>query len=528
MNKRLFQSQRPGFAVPKADTVNEAGGTAYRMSPEHALAQLAATCTFGGSYYIGAEQELSTVLSVAKKVSPDYVAKTAVFARQRGFMKDMPALLLCQLMTSEEGLNLIPKVWPRIVDNGRMLRGFFKILWSDVTGRHNVGSRVRNLVHKMFDDVPAHVLFRWSVGNDPSLVDVIKMIHPKPKDSEKEALYGYLLGKGHDAEALPPLVKQFEAFKAYKAGKGAAVPVPAVPFQMVDSLGLNAAEWSELFKSGGWHFVRMNLNTAARQGVLKSAKLVDLIATRLRDAEAIHKSRVFPYQLLAAYTAASAMPVKITNALHDALEISLDNVPQMEGDLAVCIDTSGSMSCPATGYRGSATSAVRCVDVAGLVAAALLRKNPDGTTVVPFDTDVRRVRVDPRDSVMTNARKLALNGGGTNCACALKYLNAQKHKGNLVVYVSDNEAWVESRYALYYGGTGMATEWKAYKKRNPAAKLVNINIVANTTSQMPEGQKDIYQIGGFSDSVFTLIGDWLAGRGADHWVETIKAIDLDA
>src|SRR3712207_8227055 len=38
-------------------------------------------------------------------------------------------------------------------------------------------------------------------------------------------------------------------------------------------------------------------------------------------------------------------------------------------------DVSGSMKSPVTGYRKGATSTVRCIDVAALVAAAVLRRS---------------------------------------------------------------------------------------------------------------------------------------------------------
>src|SRR5210317_1247535 len=53
------------------------------------------------------------------------------------------------------------------------------------------------------------------------------------------------------------------------------------------------------------------------------------------------------------------------------------------------------MGCPVTGYRGrGATTKMRCVDVAALFAAAILRRNPD-SVVIPFDTRAYGVRVDP-------------------------------------------------------------------------------------------------------------------------------------
>ena len=57
-------------------------------------------------------------------------------------------------------------------------------------------------------------------------------------------------------------------------------------------------------------------------------------------------------------------------------------------------DVSGSMSMAVTGRRGrGATSKMRCVDVAALFAAAILRRNPD-SVVIPFDTAVYEARLE--------------------------------------------------------------------------------------------------------------------------------------
>ncbi len=50
-----------------------------------------------------------------------------------------------------------------------------------------------------------------------------------------------------------------------------------------------------------------------------------------------------------------------------------------------------------------ATSKIRCVDVAGLIAAAVLRNHPQAR-VLPFECDVVDVRLDARQSVMHNAQ----------------------------------------------------------------------------------------------------------------------------
>ena len=106
--------------------------------------------------------------------------------------------------------------------------------------------------------------------------------------------------------------------------------------------------------------------------------------------------------------------------MHEAAEIACGNVPELPGPVVIGLDTSGSMGCPVTGYRGrGATSKMRCVDVAALFAAAILRRNPD-SVVIPFDTQAYKVRVDPGDTILSLSERLArYGGGGTNCSLPL-------------------------------------------------------------------------------------------------------------
>src|SRR5690349_1340615 len=95
-NKLLFKSGR-GQAVPAADAVNEAGGLAYAMPPKHALAQYAATGCLNQTFYASADEQLDTVLKLCQTIEPAFIAKTAVYARSKGYMKDLPALLCATL-----------------------------------------------------------------------------------------------------------------------------------------------------------------------------------------------------------------------------------------------------------------------------------------------------------------------------------------------------------------------------------------------------------------------------------------------
>lgn len=516
-NKTLFKSYRGG-RLPHADTVNEAGGGAYRFGDKHALAQYAATGCLNGAYYASASDQLATVLGLCARVDAGFIARAAVYCRERGFMKDLPAVL-CAVLSVKDG-EVLERVFPRVVDNGRMLRTFVQIVRSGAAGRKSLGSRPRRLVRRWLDSRGDDALFRASVGNDPSMADVVRMVHPRPSTASRAALYAYMIGRGHDVAALPGVVRQFEDFKA-----GRTREVPDIPFQFLSSLELDRDAWTAIALNSPWQALRQNLNTFARHGVYGDKAVVRMLASKIREPEQVARSRVFPYQLLVAYTQTDkGVPSEIREALQDAMELAIANVPAIEGKVFVFPDVSGSMHSPVTGHRPGATSVVRCVDVAALVAAAILRRNP-GAEVIPFSDGVVKASLNPRDSVMTNAQILSrLPSGGTNCSAPLAELNRRRATGDLIVYVSDNESWVDSGR---HGATATMREWAEFKRRSPGAKMVCLDLQPYGSTQAKD-REDILNVGGFSDEVFRVVSIFNKGElGGEHWVKVIESVPID-
>jgi 60 kDa SS-A/Ro ribonucleoprotein len=516
-NKSLFASIR-GKLLPKADAWNAAGAPAYPLTAKHKLAQLAVTGTLSRTFYATAQRQLADVLAVTAEVEPRFLAQAAIYARQRGHMKDMPALLLAALSTRDPVL--LSRAFRRVVDNGRMLRTFVQIMRSGAVGRKSLGSRPKALVEAWLNGASDAQILRAAVGQAPSLADVIRMVHPKPASAERRALYAYLIGKPYEVAMVPAAVRVFETFK-----RDAEAPVPNVPFQMLTALELTPQHWAAIARNAGWQMLRMNLNTFDRQCVFALDGMAELIAARLRDPAEIAKARVLPYQLMVAYMAASQdVPAIVREALQDAMETAIANVPAIAGSVAICPDVSGSMHSPVTGYRKGASSAVRCIDVAALMAAALLRSNREAR-VLPFEGEVVDVALNPRDTVLTNAARLAaVGGGGTACSAPLARLNAERAKVDLVVIVSDNQSWMETSGNSRV--TATMAEWTKLKARNPGARLACIDIQPYGTTQAPESE-DVLNVGGFSDAVFEVIADFANGRLApEHWIAAIEVIEV--
>ena len=177
---------------------------------------------------------------------------------------------------------------------------------------------------------------------------------------------------------------------------------------------------------------------------------------------------------------------------------------------------------------------MRCVDVAALFAAAILRRNPD-SVIVPFDTRAYRVRIDADDSILSLSQRLSrYGGGGTDCSIPLCEANTHyRHRRFAgVVLVSDNESWVGSGR---YGSTGVMTQWNEFvtnqsrldrhaREARLAPKMVCIDIQPYGNTQALE-RDDILNIGGFSDAVFHVVSSFLS-NDTNRFVKEVEGIEL--
>jgi len=525
-------------------TTNLAGGQAYESPEKHAIAQIACTGCFNDTFYADAASSLEQMKKLVSSVmsqpgGPEFIGKVALYSRTQSHMKDMPAYLCASLAVNglPQATHVLKSVFNRCIDNGKMLRNFLQICRSGSLGKKiNVSRRsIKTLVNNWFSIRSANTLFDASIGNDPNMADILKMCHVRPNTVEKEALFRYILGKEYNYNELPEKIRELEFFKA---NPGTEVPQD-LDFRMLDSICTKdqmRSLWTNQLTKGNWHLIRMNLNNLLKYGVFESKTNVEHASRVLGSREKVQMNKVFPYQIFNTYmNIKEEMPREIKDALHDALEHSLVNVPKLEGQVYICVDISGSMGSVVTGNRGSASSTVRCVDVAALFGCAILRNNPSAK-IIPFNTSARDVSFEPRDSVMTNTQKLAsMLSGGTDCSAPLRYINSLSSKVNLkekvlnsskstIIMVSDNESW----WGDYADSLQTRTqqEWKEYKKYNPQAKLICIDLTPTNTHTVAT-QSDVLKVGGFSDSVFSVIKNFSENSFAkDSWTTIIDNVTI--
>ena len=119
-------------------------------------------------------------------------------------------------------------------------------------------------------------------------------------------------------------------------------------------------------------------------------------------------------------------------------------------------------------------------------------------------------------------------GSTPSAATISPYGECCKAKRDVLIYVSDNESWVDTPIHGRFGGSPTETmrQWGEFKSRNGDAKLVCIDIQPYGHTQVRE-RPDVLNVGGFSDQVFTLVSEFANGSLDDgHWVGVIQKVEL--
>jgi len=544
VNKTMFAPASVATPlVPLADTSNAAGGAAYSTSDEKVLAQIACTGTFGNTFYINGETQLAQLIAAAERVSPEYLAQVTVYAHQHGLMKDTPAVLLALLLGRSH--ELFGRVFPLVINNAKMLHNFAAVIRSGVTGRRNFGSVARKLVSDWLINADTWKLLNGASNNNPSLGDIINMVHPRPKDAAQAAFFKWFANRSEltfsEHELLPEQVRALDNFVANRTDD---TPIPDVPFFFLEGLELSHQQRLALAaKTSPVQSLKM-INTFNRNNLFGSplpgagdvtfkADLINRLERITFDA----KTKLFPFQAMTALHALEgAVPGDVKATVENLVNRAMTKAPVLKGTTVVAVDISSSMRSMVLGRNDKASTNTSCVDVAALIGVGIVKCNPENSILVLFNDNIGFWQFNHDHSVVTVANEIArITTGGTNTPLVIEMLlqsyAREKASGNSpavidnVIIVSDNESWIGASGGNYTrGGVPLQARWQEYLKEwNPKAKMLCININPEKSVQVKDTPNAI-NIGGFSDIVFQLMDDYFNNdTTGDFWVDRIKA-----
>lgn len=489
-----------------ATPVNHEGFPTYVHSLRDQVRNFLRTGTLSGTFYVGASQLAKETIDTLRRFAeqdPMALAQEAVAAREDGYMRTLPIVALT-VLSGVPDKTALRAAAPRVLRIPRDVAQFVEICKSGaIPGVQSFGGCRIAPVRAFCEGLSEFHALKGTQDKQMSLSDIVRLTHPVPSSDQMRELLGWL--SGHVRGASVRLNPQLVAFEALKRTEDPIEQVQLIhegrlPYEAVTSAVAKPASevWSALLEQAPTFNLLRNLRTFARHGVFTDQRNVALAAAKLSRPNALRQARVLPFQCYTAwkaYTADGASDPRIVSALSDAIEQSVGNLPFLNGRVAIAPDVSGSMQSCFTNKEATTSAA----EVAGIFAAGLLRRCPNAR-MLPFEHAVIPLPLNPRDSVLTSAQRIAsIGGGGTSLSAPVEKLLQECDVVDLFVGITDNEEWV---------GRGFLETWRQYRTQvAPHAKAVLITVVPDQHRPVPETEPGVHFVHGWSDAVMRYVAE---------------------
>jgi hypothetical protein len=480
-NTRNAKARSQGTSIPVV--TNLAGGRAYAQSPKLELVNLILSSFLANDMYRDEKQIRNRIKELVKQIpDKDFVAKAALFARNEFGMRTMSHLVAGEIANqnlasgTEWGRHFFNAIVHRLDDMMEIL-GYYL----GENPNHALPNALKGGFASAFNRFDAYSLAKYKGANRAvKLVDVVRLVRPRPTSKNEAALKGLLDGT----------LKNVDTWESKISASGKVVGDKA------KAEARNEA-WGDLIKAkklGYLALVRNLTNIANDTDDATFALALEL----LKNREQAVKSLILPFQLYIAYKTIESegrivntrRRALVLDGLSFAVDAALANIPKMEGKTLVAVDISGSMTAAV-----AAQTELQCVELAALFGVALAKAN--GADLMLFNDTHKMVPVMQSRSTIEQARQYARTSGGTSFDAIFN--GAGNDKYDRIFILSDMQAWMQSGWAP-------DSKLKAYKARAGANPYIySFDLTGKGTMQVPEDSGKVIALAGWSDKVFDLL-----------------------
>ena len=461
---------------PSMKTVNHEGHVAYKMSDKSKLVTQVLTSFFNEKKFYGDNsEEIKETIKRVIKTDPQFVSNLAVFARREFNMRSIAHVLTAYLAHEVEG-----KPYVRDTVKGIALRG------DDVTELmafyiSEFGKPIPNSLKKgigaVMQGFDEYTLAKYKGDSKKvKMRDLLCLCRPRPISKEQEALW---------KRCLEGTLETPYTWETELSAKGNTKEV-----------------WEELIASHKVGYMAMLRNL--RNILQADPDNLDEALNYISNPQAVKKSKQLPFRFLSAYQSLSGhASSKVFDALEDAIDASVENLPKIPGRTVIAIDVSGSMTSTI-----SNNSDIRCSQIATLLGLIANRICEDAI-VYTFDTTVRKLAVSKRSGIIETVMRYDLYGGGTDMTLPFQIMINEHIKADRIIILSDNMC---NSGVTYWQRKTVQTLANEYRKVSGNDIWVHaIDLQGYGTQQFSGPKTNI--IAGWSEKVFDFINLAEEGQG---------------
>ncbi len=516
-------------------TTNHEAGLAFEMPANlKLLTKCFASFMNEKTFYTDAakgNQELFQAVHEAAQEDPELVLKIAAYGRDKMNIRSTPIAILAEAASIPACKPFVREYTAAILrraDEPAELMAYWIHRHGPIGARGEKGGEhaFPNSLKRGIEDVlrsfDEYEYAKYDREGAVKMRDVFKIVRPKPRNEQEQALFSYIV-KGEIDEARLPLIaakkKLMQKEQLDEEALSLADQAHATWEVLSSKFGRKKETWDAIAKHLPFMAGMRNLGNILESG---SEEAIERVLGQLRDPRAVAKSRQLPYRFFSAFKALEQRGGEMNlrrsearDALQAALQFSTDNLPHLPGTTFITTDNSGSMQSPV-----SEKSSVTHQEVGNLLGA-MAHRMCDRSIVSVFGDTHAVVDVSRMDGVLTNMNKLNTTdvGCSTNAYLTIRHLLEKKVKVDRIIIFSDMQCYDSTNSdAGYYGyrpyGASLAEEVAKYRSTiNPHVHVISVDLAGHGTSQFPMDDKDLTLLAGWSDRVLELIA--LKERGAE-------------
>lgn len=368
----------------------------YSTSPENTLRRVVlASMLWEDQFYLDGESHAELVKRLVAVSDPKVVQNLALEARSNFKLRHIPLLLLRELARTN---NLPAHVLTAVVQRPDEMGEFVSMYWKDK--KEPLSSQVKKGLAACFNKFSEYQLAKHDKNSAAvSVRDVMFLTHPKPKNTDQEALFKRIAEK---ALATPDT---WETKLSSGADKKST-------FERLMSEG----------KLGALAFLR-NLRNMRDAGV--STRAINSYA------ETLDVSKVLPFR----YIAAARVVPEYSNMLERLMFKSLAGMQKIYGKTVLLVDVSGSMF----DIKVSEKSELDRFDAAAALAV-MCRELCDDVVIATFSDKVVAVN-GLRGFELVNALRNSQNHSGTQLGKAIHSIKANVPNAERVIVFTDEQSF---------------------------------------------------------------------------------------
>ena len=536
----------------KPTVVNCMGEQAFKLNAKEELVSTVLTTFLQGSYYEKENEIVERIKNASEKVDPLFVAKLALYARNEGNLRSVTHLLSSviskRISGQEWGKRFYDKIVVRPDDISEILSAYAVENGMDLKNIRKIPNAMKKGFKSALERFDAYQIDKYKMHKrEVSLIDIVNLLHPSPTQKNQEAYKRLIENKSlSDLYSSKILEKEMSQVgkKVTEDKTASELKEEAITEVLSNVKGMPL----------------MNLIRNLRNIIKYAPSQVDEACRQMTIPDKVLKSRLLPFRFATAYSevesmtdsytaksaiqfeeenksgyAFSELKQKVLNALEKAIEISCQNIPKLDGNVAILVDHSGSVRGDGGGSSKVSAFSKTTTAMIGNLFATMLTYAQDNVYIGLFGDRLIPVKID-RNKGILEANKVSFEEGA-KCGGATETgiydflricINEKKKVDNLVVF---SDCQIGSNASTSWYGTSRTDRslrfqelFKEFKKINPLCNVIVVDIRQTKGNNVFHKSQRILNIAGWSTNIFDVIKSNC--KGYDALIKEIEKIEI--